>query len=107
MPQRAPLRIQIGLRGWAAIAAGLAILAAGIFLAIGLIVFLLPLLLLAPILYWLLPKPKIYRVGNPGTKKAAEGAAVIDGEFRVIDASTMEEKAGQADVPPHDSTGSP
>ena len=98
MPQRAPLRIQIGLRGWAAIAAGLAILAAGIFLAIGLFVFLLPVLLLAPILYWLLPKPKIYRVGNPASEKAAQGATIIDGEFRVMDASVLKEKAEPDDT---------
>ena len=89
MPQlpNSPIRIQFGLRGWAAIAVGLAILGAVAFVAVGLFIFFLPLLLLAPVLYWLLPKPKIYRVGNPAAKRAND-ATIIDGEFRVIDATS-------------------
>jgi hypothetical protein len=98
MPRPSPLRIQFGLRGWAAIAAALVLLAAVIFLAIGLFVFLLPVLLLAPILYWLLPKPKIYRISNPAS--AAEGATVIDGEFRVMDVSPVQEAKNNLTSPP-------
>ena len=102
MPQHSPIRIQLGLRGWAAIVLGLAILAGIVFLTIGLLVFLLPVLLLAPILYWLLPKPKIYRVGNPATKKAADGATVIDGEFRVMDVPPTQEEEKTLMAPPKD-----
>jgi hypothetical protein len=80
------MRIQFGLRGWAAIVAGLAILAAIALLAIGLFIFILPVLILAPVFYWLVPRPKAYRVSDPASKKAAGDTSIIDGEFRVIDA---------------------
>jgi hypothetical protein len=86
-----PIRIQFGLRGWAAIALGLAILAGVAFLAIGFLIFLLPILILSSILYWLLPKQRLYRVGTPAEKEARNGTTIIDGEFRVIEASTTKE----------------
>ena len=85
--QESPKHIRFDLRGWAAIATGLALLVAVTFLAIGLFIFFLPVLLLAPVLYWLMPKPKGYRVSNTASKKAAKGTTIIDGEFRVIDAN--------------------
>src|ERR1700690_388100 len=92
MPQQpnSPIRIQFGLRGWAAIAVAMAILGAVAFVAVGLLIFFLPLLLLAAVLYWLLPKPKIYRVGIPAAKRAKD-AMIIDGEFRVAGTGTSEE----------------
>jgi hypothetical protein len=86
--QESPRHIRVGLRGWVAIATGLALLVALAFLAIGLFIFFLPVLILAPVLYWLMPKPKIYRVSNPASKNSARGTTIIDGEFRVIDANT-------------------
>lgn len=85
--QESPRHIRFDLRGWAAIATGLALLVAVAFLAIGLFIFFLPILILAPVLYWLMPKPKFYRVGNPASKNSAKGTTIIDGEFRVIDAN--------------------
>jgi hypothetical protein len=84
--QDSPRHIRFDLRGWAAIATGLALLVAVTFLAIGLFIFFLPVLILAPVLYWLMPKPKIYRVSNPTSEKTTKGTTIIDGEFRVIDA---------------------
>ena len=68
--------IRFGLRGWAAILVGLLVLGAITILALGFFVLLLPVLLLAPILYYFLPRPKAGQ-GEPG---------VIDGEFRVVGA---------------------
>jgi hypothetical protein len=82
MPQtpNSPLRIQFGLRGWAAIAVGLLLLGALAFLALGIFIIFLPLMLLAPVFYWLLPKPARYRAGNAAGKET-----IIDGDFEVVD----------------------
>jgi hypothetical protein len=92
MPDGSPIRIQFGLRGWAAIAAALALFAAITFLAVGLFIFVLPVLFIASTIYWLLPKPrpKPNRVGGPVANEPANGATVIDGEFRVIEADASE-----------------
>jgi len=95
MPQYSPVRIQFGLRGWAAIVVGLAIVGAIAFLAIGLLVFLLPVLILSPVLYWLMPKHGRNRVG-PAEKEPAGGTTIIDGNFRVIDRSAMDQTQGTA-----------
>lgn len=82
MQQLPPVRIQFGLRGWAAIILGLAIIGAVAFLAIGLLIFLLPVMLLSTLLYWFLPKPKrhpVFPVAPP------RDSAVIDGNFQVIE----------------------
>ena len=79
--QRLP-QFQFGVRGWAAVAAGLAILAVIAFLAIGFLIFILPVVLLASLVFWFLPKPKIYRV--PAQKPPATDGAVIEGDFKVI-----------------------
>jgi hypothetical protein len=79
-----PVRIQFGLRGWAAIVAGLAILGVIAFLAVGLLIFLLPVLLLSTVLYWFLPKPKRSSV-FPAEKPPGAGTTIIDGNFRVIE----------------------
>jgi hypothetical protein len=90
MPQRnnSPLRIQFGVRGWAAIAVAIAMLVAIVLLAIGFFILVLPLLLLAPILIWLLPKPKIYRVDIPSDAPPANDATTIEGDFHVIDVTS-------------------
>ena len=72
-----------GLRGWAAIAAGLAVLATIAFLAIGLVIFVLPIVLLAPIIFWLLPKPKRAPASVLASSKQSSGAQIIDGSFTV------------------------
>ena len=80
-----PFQFRVGVRGWAAIAVGAAILAVVALLAIGFFILLLPLVLLAPILFWFLPKPRIYRFGARPEKPPATDAAVIEGDFKVID----------------------
>ena len=72
-----------GLRGWAALAAGLAVLATIAVLAIGLLIFVLPIALLAPIVFWLLPKPKRAPASVPASNKQSSGAQIIDGSFTV------------------------
>jgi hypothetical protein len=79
--------LRFGLRGWAAIGVATAILIAVAALAIGLFVFLLPVLLLAPALYYFLPRPKIHAVRN----EASKGSTIIDGVFRVVGTSDTEE----------------
>jgi hypothetical protein len=79
-----PSQYQFGLRGWAAVTVGLAILAAVAFLAIGFVVLILPVMLLAPILFRFLPKSKFYKVSSPVEKPPATGATVIEGDFKVI-----------------------
>ena len=80
-----PVQFQFGVRGWAAIAVGLIVLAAIAFLAVGLFIVILPLMLLAPILFRFFPKPILYRVGAPPEKPRAAAAPIIEGDFKVID----------------------
>ena|ERR1700674_1250610 len=94
-PSNAPRHIQFTLSGWIAVAGTLAIFAAVAvaiaFLAIGLLVFLLPALLVAPILYYFRPKPWLIPMGDdakPGTR----GANVIEGDFRVLRTDKPEDK---------------
>jgi hypothetical protein len=98
-PPISPLRLRLGFSGWAAIAASLALLAAIIaalaFLAIGLFVVFLPVMLLAPVLYYFMPRPKPTHPRRNGQKTAAtKDATIIDGEFRVI--SAAENRSGPA-----------
>jgi hypothetical protein len=79
-----PLRIQFGVRGWAVIAVAVAIFATFTFLAIGIFVLFLPVLLIAPILFWFLPKPKLYPIGPSLEKPRISDATVIDGDFSVV-----------------------
>jgi len=83
-----PIRIQFGLRGWAATAVGTAILAAISFLAIGFIIFILPVVLLGSILFLFLPKPTLYQIGIPSEKPPVKGTTIIEGEFSVIDGTS-------------------
>jgi hypothetical protein len=85
-------RIQFGLKGWAAIVIGLtAFIAVAAALAIGFLFIALPMIVLAPVLYWFMPKRKVFFVGTPGTIKQTNDASgsppgtVIDGTFREID----------------------
>jgi hypothetical protein len=77
----------------AALAIFAAITVAITFLAIGLFVFALPVLLIAPVLYYFRPRPKLHPVRadvmeeNPTSK-----TAIIEGEFRVVDVSEVEGK---------------
>jgi hypothetical protein len=79
--QRLP-QFQFGVRGWAGVAAALAALVVIAFLAIGLLIFILPVVLLASVVLWFLPKPKFYRV--PAEKPPATDGGVIEGDFKVI-----------------------
>jgi hypothetical protein len=80
-----PIQFQLGVRGWAAIAVGVAILAVVTFLAIGFLILILPVVLLASILFWFLPKPKFYRVSTRSEKPSVTEATIIEGHFKVID----------------------
>ena len=102
-PPKPPIRIQFGLSGWMAIISALAIfavlVAAIAFLAVGLFVFLLPVLLIAPVLYYFMPnsRPKIVPLSGVATQWETKGQTVIDGEFRVVDANAVEGHAKPPD----------
>ena len=93
-------RVQFGIGGWAKIVAGLAIFVALIaFLAVGFLFVVLPMIVLAPIIYWFMPKRKVFFVGSPwatgptnDAKQSAPGD-IIDGEFRVIEELTKREQS--------------
>ena len=80
-----PIQFQLGVRGWAAIAVGVAILAVVTFLAIGFLILILPVVLLASILFWFLPKPKFHRVSAWSEKPPVTDATVIEGHYKIID----------------------
>jgi hypothetical protein len=90
-----PIRSKLGLSGWVAVAAALSILVAIIaiaFLALGVFVFFLPVLLVAPFMrYFRLKRPHANQQpikGRPGD------VTVIDGAFRVIDTNASEARNG-------------
>lgn len=101
-PPNSPIRVQFGLSGWVAIISALAIfallVAAIAFLAVGLFVFFLPVLLIAPILYYFLPnlRPKVAPLNGVAAQWETKGQTVIDGEFRVVGADGSE---GNAKLP--------
>ena len=77
------------------------LVAAIAFLAIDLFVFFLPVLLIAPVLYYFLPnlRPKVVTLNGASTQWETKGQTIIDGEFRVLDASEVEgntEPSGEA-----------
>jgi hypothetical protein len=86
--------IQFTLSGWIGVAGALAVFAAVavalVFLAVGLLVFLLPALLVAPVLYYFWHKPGITPMGDnakPGTR-----GAIIEGDFRVLSTDKADDK---------------
>ena len=90
MPQPMDFRIRgPGLRGWlmilVSLAVAIAIVVAIAVVAIGVFLFLLPLLALLAILYYLFGRTKLRQ-----RYKQKEGPAIIDGEFRIVDASEIE-----------------
>ena len=72
-PPKSPIPIQFGLSGWVGIISALATLALFVgaiaFLAVGLFVIFLPILLIVPILYYFLPhlKPKVAPLNGGAT----------------------------------------
>ena len=91
-------RLQFGLKGWASIIVGSAILiAVATFLAIGFFFVVLPMILLAPVIYYFMPRKSWHVVRTPetmGTRMVPDevkGGAVIDGEYRVIETGPDEE----------------
>jgi hypothetical protein len=94
-------RLQFGLKGWAAIIVGLAIfIAVASLLAIGFFFVVLPVMVLAPVICYFIPKKSSYVVASPErtgplrTTGEAKGGAVIDGDYRVIAADPDKEKIG-------------
>jgi hypothetical protein len=90
-----PIRSKPGLSGWAAVAMGLSILAvliATAFLALGMLVLLLPVLLVVPFMQYF--RPKLRHANQHPIKVWPGHATIIDGEFRVIDTKTSEARKG-------------
>jgi hypothetical protein len=92
MTQQGQFRIlpRLGWRGWTVLIAWLAILAAvGIaftVIAFGIFLFLLPVFVVATLLYYLFPPRRRSAPGRP----QPENTTIIDGEFRVVDAPEIE-----------------
>jgi hypothetical protein len=79
-------KIQFGLKGWAAIGVGFAVVLATALLAIGLFIFMLPVLILAPAVFYFTHRSKTFpRAAQRSTDHRSSQGAIIDGEFRVID----------------------
>src|ERR1700692_1646231 len=92
-------RLQFGLKGWASIIVGLAIvIAVATFLAIGFLFVVLPMIVLAPVIYYFTPRKSEHVMRAPETTgtmretSEVKGGAVIDGEYRVIEADPDEER---------------
>ena len=88
-PRQFRILPRLGLRGWLtvglALATSLAILAAVAVVALGVLLFLLPVLAVATVLYYLFPsrfRTAHYQRGSQST--------IIDGEFRVVDSAQLE-----------------
>jgi hypothetical protein len=84
--------LRFGLRGWAAIGVATAVFIAVAALAIGLLVFLLPVLLLAPVIYHFSTRHKTHAVRN----EAPKDSIAIDGDFRVVGTSEIEDNSDTA-----------
>ena len=94
-------RIRFGLRGWAAVVLGLAtFMAVAAFLTIGFLFVVLPMIVLAPVIYHFLPKKSVYVVATPDSmERTAQKSdrAIIDGDYRVIEAKAGGEKSQAAE----------
>ncbi len=94
-PSNAARHIQFTLSGWIALASALAIFAAIAvaitFLAVSLMIFLLPALLLAPVLYYFRSKPLLTPLGDDA-KPETRSANVIEGDFRVLSTDKADDK---------------
>jgi hypothetical protein len=78
-------RMQFGIKGWAAIAIGLtAFIAVATLLAIGFLFVALPMIVLAPLIYWFMPK-RISVSGQPTNMEARGNSQIIDGTFHEVD----------------------
>ena len=91
-------RLQFGLKGWTSVIVGSVILiAVSTFLAIGFFFVVLPMIVLAPVIYYFMPRKSLHAVRTPetiGTMRATDelkGGAVIDGEYRVIETGPNKE----------------
>jgi hypothetical protein len=92
-------RLQFGLKGWASIGVGLAIfIAVASFLAIGFFFVVLPMIVLAPVICYFMPKKVGHVVRSPETIGSirttgeVKGGTVIDGEYRVIESDPDKER---------------
>jgi uncharacterized protein HemY len=81
----------LGLRGWLMILVSLtvflAIVVAIAVVAIGVFLFLLPLLAVSAVVYYLFGRTRSRRPHGQG-----KAPVIIDGEFRIVDASELERK---------------
>jgi hypothetical protein len=92
-------RLQFGLKGWASIIIGLAIfIVLATFLAIGFLFVVLPMIVLGPVIYYFMPRKSGHvmrtpeTIGTMRTTGEVKGGAVIDGEYRVIEADAKKEE---------------
>ncbi len=97
-PPGSQYRLRFGLKGWALIIVGLAVLiTVAVFLAIGFFLVVLPMIVLAPVIYYFMPRNggHIVRtpetIGTMGTTGEVKRGAVIDGEYRVIETDSKKE----------------
>jgi membrane protein implicated in regulation of membrane protease activity len=101
MPQPLYFRFRSrpGLTGWARILIVLALIIALMLViaivAIGVFLFVLPVLAVSALVYYLLPRAR-RRSGRPDHSNASGGPQIIDGEFRVVD-STQSDRASLDD----------
>jgi len=92
MPQPMEFRIRgLGLRGWLMILVGvsvaMAIVVAIAVVAVGVFLFLLPLLAVVATFYYLFGRTK-FRPRN----RQGKGPVIIDGDFHIVDAPTIERR---------------
>lgn len=89
----APGQFQLQLSGWKAIAFGLMFLAIVIavlvLLTIGFFVIALPIMLLAPVFFYFMPRPKRFTQADP-TETPANGGEIIDVDYQVLDETPVE-----------------
>jgi hypothetical protein len=89
--------IHFGLKGWAALFAGLAIfIAIASLLAIGFVIFVLPMIVLAPLIYYFIPKKTLYVMETSAPIEVTDNTkhgTIIDGQFRVIETNVNAEQS--------------
>ena len=96
----APGQFQLQLSGWKAIAFGLVFLAVVIavlvLLTIGFFVIALPIMLLAPVLFYFMPRlrPKRFMQADP-TQPPANGGEIIDVDYQIVDETPVETDSRQ------------
>jgi uncharacterized protein (DUF58 family) len=100
-PREFRIHYRLGLRAWltliVALTVAVAILVAISIVAIGVFLFLLPIFVIASVLYYLFPRAR--------SQRRAEGPIIIDGEFHVVEPDAIEkERLGDGRRPEQEET---